>query len=200
MINRKSIFFFLLSLVGFMFLQNMYGQENDLRDDKTSAGYDSIAAENDTLKQDYLEKKYKKFLYTNSDGIIPGDKFIIGADKGIIYFQTDSLRVNSDVVKFFKFKNNFWANTQYIDQEKNSFAIRTRKGKINLFRKVYLRDYSSFYSLFIREQTLFADIDRDSRKREVYYYNMGYGDLRYFKYVNLKWDLYSSKNSLQYLK
>ncbi len=94
----------------------------------------------------------------------------------------DSLRINSNVVKFFKLNDNFWANTQYIDQEKNSFAIRTRKGKINLFRKVYQYDYSSFYSLFIQERTLFADIDRDSRMKETYYFNKGYGDLKLLKY------------------
>ncbi len=61
MINKKLLYPFLLFLTGFIFLQNMYSQENDLTDDKNPAGNNAIAEENDTVQRDFLEKNIKTF-------------------------------------------------------------------------------------------------------------------------------------------
>ena len=141
------------------------------------------------LNQDYVknsnefinikEPETENFIYTIFENIIIGKTFQICSENDSVYISVDSLEVDLSYIKFIKYENNFWANTNEIDKSnKNNFALRTYKGRLNLYTRSEFRKNYYFNKVYFSSNRLLSDYSSDIEKIDFYYYNQGFDQLK----------------------
>ncbi|HAZ01813.1 MAG: hypothetical protein A2W97_04655 [Bacteroidetes bacterium GWE2_40_63] len=140
-----------------------------------------------TLKSfsDSIENLNKNFIVNNTGQVIFGNRleykqpFI-----GFPYFELDHKQINSDMVRFYKNEQGFYA--KYWDSGFSmspSFAQRIRKGRINLYEDIKIQHHYGMYN------TGTGFVGGGTTVKFNNYYNIGFGDLKKANYQNLSIDL-----------
>ncbi|MFA6402176.1 MAG: hypothetical protein WCX31_11215 [Salinivirgaceae bacterium] len=151
---------------------------------QTNIENDTTIKNNISLKT--IESNVENLIYTYSGNIFTGNNFDVLNENGYAYMIIDSLKVELSHIKFIKYNNYFWANTNKIENKgKNYFALRTHTGSINLFTKVELRVNTNFTNIYLSSNQMWGDYTKKIESHNLNYYNKGYGDLQSLKYKNL---------------
>jgi hypothetical protein len=198
----------IFSIAIFLITADLFGQAGVLPEQgktKQSAEFsidspDAGVSYHNDIFVDSLENEKSKFIYTYSGILITGSNFKILNEVNGMKFRIDTLDVMPSDVKFFQFKNSFWANTKDVHFEnKIDFARRTHAGRINLFEREVLGNNLRFEEVYVGPDYLLTRVSKDFKEDVFTYYNKGFGDLKILKYKNLIVDLYNNPNSMRYL-
>lgn len=145
---------------------------------------DTTIKNNESLKT--IESKVENLIYTYSGNIFTGKNFDVLHENGYAFIMIDSLKVELSHIKFIKYNNYFWANTNKLENKgKNYFALRTRTDSINLFTKIELQVNTNFSNIYFSSNQMWGDYTKKIESNSLNYYNKGYGDLQSLKYKNL---------------
>ena len=120
------------------------------------------------------------------------------------YLKGDSIKIKAGLVKFYKNETGFYANTMHLNKEIPSFCQMIVKGNINLYEtgpKGSGKRVSPQASPNIATGEMAVGVTTPiSRGAGIYYYNIGYEDIRKATYQNLKYDLAGNPASMMHLK
>lgn len=137
----------------------------------------------------------KNFVYFYSDSVIYGR---IIENKTFLrnsYFLVDSIKIQTDLVKFYRNETGFYANTRAVSfSGASSFAERIREGKINLYENKTTTHVPNQYNYTTGKYT--GGMSTTNIKN---YYNKGFGDLKKANYQNLSLDLADNPESMIYI-
>ncbi|RLD51379.1 MAG: hypothetical protein DRI94_06190 [Bacteroidetes bacterium] len=181
---------FTLSIVLQFILMN--GQvQTVFKNDITTKNYNSLKS---------IETKFGNFVYTYSDNIFTDTNIDFLKDSEISYIRIDSIVMDLSDVKFIKSNNDFWANTNKINNKgDNIFAIRIYTGNANLFTRVELSEKKWYNNISITTNQLYEDYTSNIEKNSLNYYNIELGELKRLTYKNLDNDLSDNPKSLSLL-
>lgn len=150
----------------------------------------------DTIKtQTESDLKGFEYVYLFSNVAITGET--VDIRKRLLrsaILEVDDLTISSSAVKFYKNKEGFYANISHLSTA-NVFAIRTQKGKINLYEYV-----SEYYNPGSFNATTGMYQGGGYSRKKIYYYNIGFSNLKKVSYDNLSVDLKMSSDAMAHLK
>ncbi len=152
-----------------------------------------------TTFSDSVEAVNRYFIYTFDGRVMAGRK--IEYKKPILnenYFMVDDKKIAQEIVKFYKTESGFYGSiTNLKGSRKPEFALRVRRGNLNLFEIEKTNMAPGFHSVGPHGAMVASAPVGYSTKTN--YYNIGFGDLKKASYKNLSIDLKDNPKSLLYL-
>jgi len=114
-------------------------------------------------------------------------------------FQIDQESVSVSDVRFFRNSHGYFANLEYADQAKSGFAMRIKKGNVDLFERVDIDLYGKS-ELAVTSDRKAAALKKMAQGMEFQYFSVDGKKVKRANYSNLRMDLQSNPESVEFLK
>ncbi|MBN2612623.1 MAG: hypothetical protein JXB00_13795 [Bacteroidales bacterium] len=142
------------------------------------------------------------FIFTYSGKVYTGDSITFSnTEDGLLNILIDKITLLSSNVKFFKYNDQLWANTQRVHfLRKNNFARRVHGGRINYYERNELDFNSGINELSLQSSYMTMIYTVNKQSEHFTYYNKGVDNLKKVNYENLIVDLNDNAESMNYLQ
>lgn len=145
--------------------------------------------------------KAKPHVLELASGVIMDGELIVYAQpvKSAPVFQINQESIPVSDVRFFRNSHGCFANLEYADQAKSGFAMRIKKGNVDLFEMVDIDLYGKS-ELAIESDRQTSALKKMAQGKQFQYFTVDGKRVKRANYPNLRMDLQSNPESVKFLK